>query len=85
MYRSQTTVPVSISRDAKLKDLQNRGDQACRKDSSGVDVSISYFEIAGFTPRLGSVPLVIATELKYRLMRVCGYTLCEPVQIESLM
>ena len=49
---------------ANFIDLQNRGDQACRSDSSGLDVSISYLiVIAGLISRLGSVPLVIATEL----------------------
>ena len=64
LLRSQTTVRVSVSGNAKFIDLQNPGDQACRSDSSGLDVIISYLiEIAGFISRLGSVPLVIATEL----------------------
>ena len=49
---------------AKFIDLQNCGDQRCCSNSSSLDISISYLiEIGGFILRLGSVPLVIATEL----------------------
>ena len=49
---------------ANFIDLQNCGDQPYHSDSSDLDVSISYLiEIAGFITRLGSVPLVIVTEL----------------------
>ena len=62
--RSQTTVRVSVSGDGQFYRSSSRGDQACRSDSSGLEVSISYLiEIAGFISRLGSVPLVIVTEL----------------------
>ena len=45
-------------------DFQNRGDQAYHSDWSDLDGSISYLiVIAGFTLRLGAVPLVIATEI----------------------